>query len=275
MPSRHGLGRGLDALIPETEEQAEVALAEITLPAEQPRKVFTEQALMELASSIKQHGILQPLVVIPKSADSGGGFELIAGERRLRAAKLAGLHNVPVYVRTAEAGDRFELALIENLQRADLSPLEEARAYRKLLNAGELTQETLATRLGKSRSKVANTLRLLGLPPEIAAALEDGRITAGHAQAILAQPAEQQNRLFEVIIVSGLSVREAERWRATNSTNSTSTYRAEPPAWVHQLETTIGTKVERKGTDTKGKLVLHYGSTEELNALLERLGHRE
>ncbi len=275
MQSRHGLGRGLDALLPETEEQTDVAIAEIGWPAEQPRRVFAQQALMELAHSIKLHGILQPLVVTTATPEKEGApkYELIAGERRLRAAKLAGLRSVPVRVRETLPPARYELALVENLQRADLSPLEEARAYQKLLESGKLTQESLAQRLGKSRPKIANSLRLLNLPAQIATALEDGRITAGHAQAILAQPTEAARAgLFKAIVADGLSVREAERWKGAPETASRRASQPASPAWVRELETSLGTKVEQRGSDRRGKLLLHYGSSEELNALLERLG---
>ena len=264
-PQKSALGKGLDALLPDTEERTEVAIDQISARPDQPRQTFPEKALMELAYSIRMHGILQPLVVAPTES----GFVLIAGERRLRAAKLAGLRNVPVFVRSVDEQNHYELALIENLQRTDLSSLEEARAYRKLMTDFSLTQDDLAKRLGKSRSKIAGALRLLQLPDELARAVGDGTISAGHASALLAWEGNEQRQLFDAIKERGLTVRQAESWRPASGAPRPS--QPERPAWLIELERTLGTRVSRRGSDKKGSLVIDYHSTEELNALLDRL----
>ena len=265
-PQKSALGKGLDALLPETEERTEVAIEQIKPRPDQPRQAFPEKALMELAYSIRMHGILQPLVVAP----GDDGFVLIAGERRLRAAKIAGLRNVPVFVRSVDAQNHYELALIENLQRADLSPLEEARAYRKLMTDFNLTQDDLAKRLGKSRSKIANTLRLLQLPSELGTAVEQGTITPGHANALLSWSGDEQRQLFNAITTRNLTVRQAEAWRPASG-GSPAKAPPDRPAWLVELERRLGTKVTRKGSDQRGRLVIEYHSTEELNGLLDRL----
>jgi ParB family chromosome partitioning protein len=264
MPSRHGLGKGLDALIPDTEERTEVSVSEIRPTADQPRRRFPEDELRELADSIRIHGILQPLVVAP-DAD---GYKLIAGERRLRAAKLAGLRHVPVHVRTTEAQQHYELALIENLQRSDLSPVEEAHAFQKLIDDFGLTQEALAKRLGKSRPAIANTLRLLGLEPTMLRAIEAGELTAGHANALLARQGVDRIALFNAIRSQKLSVRQAEAFRGAVKRRQTA---SGAPDWVQELERVLGTRVELKGTPAKGRLVIHYHARDELESLLERL----
>lgn len=265
MPPKRGLGRGLDALLPNNDQEtAEVSLAAIEADPEQPRKRFPEQSLMALAFSIKRHGLLQPLVV----ERQGERYRLIAGERRLRAAKLAGLSTVPVHVRTLAEHTRFELALLENLQREDLSSLDEARAYKRLLSESDQTQEELAKRLGISRAKIAGTLRLLVLPADIAAQLESGQLSTGHAKVLAGLPEEDQRKLAAAITERGLSVRQAERWQPGRRIQATP---APDPAWLRQLEQSLGTKVARRGSDKKGVLSIRYDSTEQLNSLLERL----
>lgn len=261
--SKRGLGRGLDALLPDAEERTELPVSSLRAHSGQPRKRFPERELTELAYSIRQHGILQPLVVTPKD----DGFELIAGERRLRAAKLAGLSNVPVYIRSASDQAHYELALVENIQRADLQPVEEAVAYSKLMGDFNLTQEALAKRLGKSRSTIANSLRLLALPAHMRHALEEGRISQGHANAILSQPVEKRERLFTAITEQKLTVRQAERW----SGDAKPPRQPQEPAWLKEIERLAGCKVTRKGTDSRGSLTLHYASRDELESLLNRL----
>lgn len=267
MGPKRGLGRGLDALLPSAPADAdatEVAVNEINPAPDQPRRTFPEQALMALAYSVKQHGILQPLVVTKVDQ----GYQLIAGERRLRASKLAGLETVPVYIRTIEEHTRFELALLENLQREDLTPLEEARAYERLLAETNQTQDGLAKRLGISRAKIAASVRLLSLPTDIAKSLELGDITPGHAKVLVGLAADDQRRLFEAIKAKGLTVREAERWRPGGRKPAT---REPAPAWIQQLEQSLGTEVTRRGSDRQGSLQIRYHSAEELNALLARL----
>jgi ParB family chromosome partitioning protein len=225
--TKRGLGRGLDALIPAGHRPAPVEGGEPAPPStiprrgpeqldidliapnpEQPRTHFDPDQLQELADSIRVHGILQPLVV---SRSEGGGYRLVAGERRLQAARLAGLPAVPVVIRDTQPGELLELALIENIQRADLNPVEEALAYRRLVDEHHLTQEEAARRVGKSRVAVANSLRLLSLEPEIRRSLASGEISEGHGRALLAIP-EGPARLeaWQRVVRLGLSVRETE-----------------------------------------------------------------
>lgn len=272
MPPKRGLGRGLDALLPSddsTQPSSEVAIGLIRLPDTQPRQKFAEAPLKELAASIRQHGVLQPLVVTA----AGTEYVLVAGERRLRASQLAGLTTVPVHVRDQAEQDRFELALLENLQREDLSPLEEARAYRSLLAGSDLTQEALAQRLGVSRSQIAGSVRLLTLPGDIAIALEEGRVSVGHAKLLVSLEGASQRQLFEAITSRGLTVRQAERWRGGSRGRKTA-QSAEQPAWLRQLEQSLGTAVSQSGTNQRGTLKISYHSTEQLNELLEKLIER-
>lgn len=263
--SKRGLGRGLDALLPDAEERTELPIASIKPRADQPRRRFPERELTELAYSIRQHGILQPLVVTP----SGESFELIAGERRWRAAKLAGLSNVPVLIRSETTQAHYELALVENIQRADLHPLEEAVAYSRLMSDFNLTQEALAKRLGKSRSAIANGVRLLALPTHMRRAMEEGKLTPGHANALLGHANGDRETLFQEIIRKGLTVRQAERWQPKKAQSTRPAETA--PAWLREVERRVGTKITRRGTDSKGSLNLTYGSREELEALIVRL----
>jgi ParB family transcriptional regulator, chromosome partitioning protein len=210
--SKKGLGKGLQALIPEIEdiplaEAVDIATGQIQINPFQPRKTFDEEKLAELANSIVQHGILQPLIIRP----SGDHFELVAGERRLRAAKIAGLERVPVVIKALSDREMMEIALIENLQREDLNPLEEADAYKRLMEEYSYTQEQLAERVGKSRSAVANTLRLILLHSEVRRAVAAGQLTEGHGRALLALPLEKQPAAAQKAIELGLSVRETER----------------------------------------------------------------
>ena len=214
---RKALGKGLEALFPAPEERRAAAAApsELAVPVheivpnpEQPRRHFDDEALGLLADSIRRHGLLQPLVV----RRIAGRYELIAGERRLRAARRAGLERVPVIVREARVEDRLELALIENVQRENLTPLEEAEAYRHLIDAHGLTQEKIAARVGKSRPAITNTLRLLGLPDAVKAQLESGELTAGHARAVLAiEGVAEQVSFAREIVTRRLTKSEAER----------------------------------------------------------------
>ena len=210
--SRKRLGKGLQALIPEIDETPlteaiEMEITQIEINPHQPRKTFDEEKLLELTRSIEQHGILQPIIVRPK----GAAYELVAGERRLRAAKNAGLKQVPVVIKTLSDREMMEIALIENLQREDLNPLEEAEAYQRLMEEFSYTQEQLAERVGKSRSAVANTMRLVALHHEVRQEIVNGNLTEGHARAILALPLEKQPEAARKVIALGLSVRETER----------------------------------------------------------------
>lgn len=209
--AKRGLGRGLEALIPEVrvapdEGMQQVAVSAIRPNPYQPRREFDEAALRELADSISRHGVLQPLVVRGAAA----GYELIAGERRWRAAQMVGLSEVPVVLRACDDGRLLEIALVENLQREDLNPLEEAEAIQRLGETRELKQEELAQVIGRSRSAVANSLRLLGLPEEVKNLVRKGSLSAGHARAILGLPPGRQVAAAEQAVARSLSVREVE-----------------------------------------------------------------
>lgn len=213
MAKKAALGKGLNALFTETaaesgsEPEASLPIANIIRNPDQPRKSFDETQLSELSDSIKQNGVLQPILVRKK----GDKYEIVAGERRYQASKLAGLKEIPAIVREIDDAEVFQLALIENLQRSDLTPIEEARGYRQLLDTKGLTQEGLAKILSKSRSAIANTLRLMDLPREVQDMMEEGQITAGHARAILAVPTEEGRiKLAQKVVAENLTVRQTE-----------------------------------------------------------------
>jgi ParB family chromosome partitioning protein len=273
MIKRRALGRGLGALIPNAygnEEEGRdsfVPLAAIRPNPMQPRLAFADEGIAELAESIRQKGILQPLLV----RRSNGGFELIAGERRLRAAQRLGMEQVPVLVRDANDGEMLEMALIENTQREDLNPLEEARAYRRLVEEFQLTQEDIAARVGKDRSTIANTMRLLQLPPELQSQIERGALSAGHARALAAAPsATMKIQWAQEVIAQGLTVRQTENLVKR---------RVRPPAAPEvaaaeqRLTEHLGTRVRvLHGRNGAGRIEIEYYSLEELNGLLDRLG---
>ncbi|MBU2612049.1 MAG: ParB/RepB/Spo0J family partition protein [Chloroflexi bacterium] len=281
MPQKSGLGRGLDALIPGGETApAEggvsfVPVGHISPNPRQPRGDMDAEGLSELTASIREHGVLQPLIVTPM--EMGGQYTLIAGERRLEAAKKAGLSSIPVIVRPATDQQRLELALIENLQRADLSPLEEAEAYRQLSEDFSLSHEDIAQRVAKSRVAVTNTLRLLKLPDAVKNALVEGRISAGHARALLALPApEAQAAALRTILSLDLNVRQTEELvRKLAGERPPSVPKPAPPPEVRELEErlriSLGTKVLLRAGRKGGTLTIHYYSNEELDALLGRL----
>ncbi|MBN2873511.1 MAG: ParB/RepB/Spo0J family partition protein, partial [Spirochaetales bacterium] len=212
--SKFGLGKGLEALIPESAPEENgagilsVPVSRLVPNADQPRKRFDDESIAELAESIKRHGVIQPLVV---ENDGSGGYRIIAGERRWRAATLAGLAEVPVIVKEYGREKRLEVALVENVQREDLNPIDEAEAYRQLMEATGLTQDQVAERVGKSRPAVANALRLLGLPADAMESLRSGAISAGHARALLSvlNPADR-SAILRRAVDEGISVREAE-----------------------------------------------------------------
>jgi ParB family chromosome partitioning protein len=292
-PRRGGLGRGLDALIPTFGEGALASTLDIDIDAiepnpYQPRVEIDEEALHDLAASIRVHGVIQPLVVTHGS--ERGRYILIAGERRWRAARLAGLGAVPAVIKEAVPRAMLELALVENVVRADLSPLEEAAAYRQLIDDFGLTQAAVAERVGRSRVSVTNTLRLLSLPDRVQRAVGAGEISEGHARALLGLPtAAEQVAALDWVLERGLSVRQTEelvrRWAASDPANGARTARATTPtpeaeraaifrqAFVDGLQRALGTRVEfRQGKAGGGTLTIHYGSDEELNALYEKLG---
>ncbi|TBH21247.1 ParB/RepB/Spo0J family partition protein [Thermus thermamylovorans] len=263
-----GLGRGLEALLPKTPGGVvRLPLAAIRPGSLQPRRRFPQEGLEELAASIREKGLLQPLLVRPR----GEGYELVAGERRFRAAQLAGLAEVPVLVRDLTDREALELALVENLQREDLSPVEEARGYQALLGMG-LTQEEVAKRVGKARSTVANALRLLQLPEEVLEALEGGWISAGHARALLMLEPEDRVWGLREILAKGLSVRQAEALRERLARGRVGGVRDPSPLSL-ELSRHLGLPVRVVG-GRRGKVVIHFRSLEELEALLRRLGYQ-
>lgn len=226
MAKKSGLGRGLNALISEAnaetgnEPEAVLSISEIVRNPNQPRKTFDEDKLAELADSIRQNGVLQPILVRRK----GQKYEIVAGERRYQASKLAGLKEIPAVVREIDDDKVFQLALIENLQRSDLSPIEEAKGYKQLLTSRSLTQEELAKILSKSRSAIANTLRLMDLPVEVQHMMEQGLLTAGHARAILAVPSEEGRiKLAKKVVTESLTVRQTENLAPLFSVEHTET----------------------------------------------------
>jgi ParB family chromosome partitioning protein len=226
--------------------------------------------LEALVDSIRRHGVLQPIMVRP----TAGGFEVVAGERRWRAAQAAGLETIPAVVRAMTDQEALELALVENLQREDLNPVERARAYRSLVNEFGMTQEQVAERVGKSQPSVANALRLLGLPTQVLASLEAGRISEGHAKALLAIPDETARvRLWERIERRGLSVREAEVLSMGSIPRGIPRSRMDPElaGIAQELSRTYGTKATFEGSRRKGSIRLHYFSEEDLQRILDLL----
>jgi ParB family chromosome partitioning protein len=280
MTRKGGLGRGLDALIPGGEHPhgggvRQVNVNDIRPNPRQPRSVFDPTELSELSQSIQEHGIIQPLIVSPGEDDSY--FVLIAGERRLLAAKMAGLQEVPVIVREAGEQQRLELALIENVQRADLSPLESGEAYRQLAEEFDLSHEDIAARVGKSRVAVTNTLRLLKLPEAVRQALADKLISEGHARALLALPTSQaQAAALQTVLSHDLTVRQTEALvRRLNGEKPVRPLKAGPSPEAadmqQRLEAALGTKVSLQSRKGKGTITLHFYSDEEREALIERL----
>lgn len=278
MARKRGLGKGLDALIPAGETPAggvlQVPIEAVRRNPRQPRSHFDPEALEELAASIREHGVLQPLVVSREA--EGDGYVLIAGERRLEAARLAGLQTVPAVVRQVEDQERLELALVENLQRADLNPLEAAEGYRMLAEDFGLSHEAIARRVGKSRAAVTNALRLLKLAPEAQQALREGRISEGHARALLGlSAASAQAAALRVVLERGLSVRETERlvrrWKEAGQDRAKRRPDPEVEALEEELRAALGTRVSLRRGRRGGRLVIYYYSDEELNAIIERL----
>ena len=289
VPKRRGLGRGLGALIPEGVSMAPLAaerrvhVSEIRPNPRQPRRYFDERRIAELADSIRQQGVLQPLVV--RKADSG--YELIVGERRFRAAQRAGLERVPVIVKEVSDAESLEMALVENIQREELTPIEEALAYRQLMDEFQLTQEDVAKRVGKSRPVIANLLRVLNLPEEIKADVDRGNLSVGHARSLLAlETPDKQIALARQIIRQGLSVRETETLvaRSLEGIEQTAAHDrpAEPEKMADQahiylkaieeeLMRQLGTKVRLHPRKKGGKIEIEYYSNQELDGLLARL----
>jgi ParB family chromosome partitioning protein len=278
---RGGLGRGLDALIPSQAPMATVAqipVDRIRPNPRQPRQAIEPEALQELADSIREHGLLQPIVV-SRIAGELDAYELVVGERRLRASRLAGVERVPALIREVTPEQSLELALVENIQRADLSPLEEAAAYRQLVDEFGLTQDQVATRVGKARATVANTLRLLGLCDDARAALAAGQITEGHARALLSLPDPvEQTQALGAVLRRQLTVRGAEDLTRTwKDRGAVLEHRRQPEedeatAVVEEsLRNALGTKVRLIRQGSGGQLVIHFYSEEQLRSLYDLL----
>lgn len=284
-----GLGRGLSALFSDTEdayEQAtgetgsatEIALDNIFPNPDQPRKAFDEGAMNDLAASIREHGVIMPLVV---NRCPDGSFMIIAGERRYRAAKMAGLETVPCVIKEYDERTIQEISLIENLQREDLNPIEAAFGMKRLMEEYNLTQEILAERLGKSRPAIANTLRLLTLSDEVIALVREGKISSGHARTLVPVPKEAQAKLAEECVKNGWSVREMERAvkqflnppevLAKDKEKKTAQTSAELKYLVERLRTTFKTKVSLIGTDRKGRIYIDYYTRDDLDRISELL----
>ena len=277
------LGRGLASLIPQRPTPitapAEVPISRIRRNPYQPRRRFDEAELQQLAASIRDHGVLQPVLV----TETLDGYQLVAGERRVRAAEMAGLERVPVVVRQLAARDQLELALVENLQREDLDPIETASAYRQLIDEFGFTQEQLASRVSRARSTVANTLRLLELDEAVQDAVAAGEISEGHARALGGIDGHAQGRLLLIVIERDLSVRDTEelvrrvrdRTDGTRSdaTNGTATAERDPDLERVEadLRSALGTKVSLARSRRGGRIVIEYYSDEELGRLYERL----
>lgn len=300
MANNYGLGRGLSSLIPQKKisqpqkdfnyfgassagsdaqntggknNVQEVEVVRIVPNPHQPRLRFDEEKLQELASSVKTHGVIQPLIV----TKNGNQYEIIAGERRFQAAKIAGLAKVPVIVREVGEQQKLEWAIIENIHRHDLNPVEEAKAYLKLAQDFDLSQEEISRKVGKSRSAIANKMRLLNLPVEIQRALSEGRITEGHAKAILAiENPEKQRALFELILKNNLTVRQTE---SKTKEVSVRTHKRmvnidpELKEMEEKLTGIFGTRVKISRSGEGGKIVIEYYSKEELDGILSKISY--
>lgn len=287
--SKRGLGKGLGALLPSSldiegdldKEIRELRLDEIIPNTDQPRRQFDQDKLTELALSIQEHGIVQPIVV---RTLENGLYQIVAGERRWRAAQQLELETIPVIIKDYNDKQMMEIALIENIQREDLNPLEEARAYQILIEEHQLTQEELGGRLGKSRSYIANTLRLLNLSIPVQKMLEEGQLTSGHARAILTLPEKGQETLAEKIIIEGLSVRETEQIVKTiltlkeekadkliqkEKSGSTLYENSIIADFQERLRERLGTKVEINQQGDKGRIIIEYYSPGDLQRVLD------
>ena len=290
---KRGLGRGLDSLFGEysAEEPAEVKekvvekvetvvvnepkeieIGLIDRNPDQPRQIFEETALQELANSIKNHGVISPIIV----KENEGRYVIVAGERRWRASRLAGMKSIPCIVKNYTEQQISEIAIIENLQREDLNPIESAKAIRNLINQYDLTQDEVADKIGKSRPAVANTLRLLALPDNIISLVENNKITAGHARALLAvEDSAKQKEIALSIIENDLTVRDVENLIKTLNKpvveKPVKVQSLELKDFSEQIKRILSTKVEIKGDDSKGKIVINYYSKDDLNRIYDIL----
>ena len=278
MARKGGLGKGLESLMGSADAEISAISPEASLPIskikvnkDQPRKQFDKEALEELADSIKQNGVLQPIL----GRKTGSNYEIVAGERRYQAAKLAGLKEIPVNIKEISDKEVFKLALIENLQRSDLNPIEEAQGYRKLLEQDGLTQEQLGQALSKSRSAIANTLRLLDLPDEV----QQMMLTAGHARAILAVAGvEGKIRLAEKVVQENLTVRQTENmaplFSDTNTEKTSTTREPTPTSYkraARQLRTVLNTNVKVKKLRNRNKIEIEFTTEDDLARIVDML----
>jgi ParB family chromosome partitioning protein len=276
-----GLGRGLAALIPQRSEiratTTDIPIASIRPNPDQPRRRFSDAEMATLTASVREHGVLQPVLV----TETLDGYQLIAGERRVRAAVAAGLERIPAVIRHLDDRERLELALIENLQREDLDPIESAHGFRRLIDDFGLTHESIAERVGRARSTVANTLRLLDLAPVVQAAIADGSITEGHGRALGGLSTEHQEHVLGAVIEQELSVRQTEELvrrlrepKASPNGEQPAEARAGDPDLERieeDLRRSLGTKVSLARSRRGGRIVIEYYSDEELGRLYDRL----
>lgn len=282
MVKKSGLGKGLNSLFSEVDAEVGNKKEATTLPLkkikpnkDQPRKRFDESELAELSDSIKQNGILQPLLVREK----GDHYEIVAGERRFQAAKLAKLEEVPVVIKAISDEEVFKLALIENLQRSDLSPIEEAQGYKQLIKQENLTQDDLAKVLSKSRSAITNTLRLLDLPTEVQTLMAEGRISAGHARAILSVSGKEGRiKLAQKVIEENLSVRQTENLAPLFSVTNVEKPKRQPTPQAYkraarQLRIVLDTPVKVRNVRGKNKIEIEFNDEDELAALVKKLSN--
>jgi len=276
MAGKRGLGKGLGALIPEVDDKdvnsvVELKITEIEPNEKQPRRDFDEHGLAELAESIKEHGVVQPIIV----RKLGSGYQIIAGERRWRASRLAGKKTIPAIVKDCSNVEVMEIALIENLQREDLNSIEEAYAYKTLIDEYNMTEEEIAQRIGKSRPAIANSLRLLQLPQEIKDMIAAGKITQGHARALLAiEDAKRQIEIAERIVDQQLNVRQIEKLAMQEKTEKKEIKKpAQEQLEIKQIEDRLkvlfGTKVTIQHKKNKGKIEIEYYSNDEFERIIE------
>ena len=277
---KRGLGKGLEALFDASSIEISgvvlrtIPLSQLEPDPDQPRRHFDEAQLEALAESIRQHGLLQPLVV----TEQGGAYRIVAGERRWRAARIAGLTELPVQVVALSPGQKLEVALVENLQREDLNPMEQAGGYRRLIEEFSLTQEEVGRRVGKSRPAVANALRLLQLPPSIQQRVTDGRLSEGHARTLIGLPEPQALQLAGEVAEKGLSVRQLERMVKAAQEGPQERIPLPAPRAMHAeqlagvLSTRLGRKVKLSAGPKKGHLEIEFYDNEDLDTLLQQLG---
>jgi len=275
---QHGLGRGLATLIPQRAHEGgstEIPIGRVSPNPRQPRQRIDEAELEALAASIREHGVLQPILV----TETLDGYQLVAGERRFQASRLAGLERIPAIVRQLADREQLEVALVENLQRQDLGPMEEAHAFRALIEEFGMSQEDVAVRVGRARSTIANTLRLLDLDPRLQAAVADGSVSEGHARALGGLATDQQGRVLGTVIEQGLSVRQTEelvrrlRQPRIAATSADARRQADPDLErvEEDLRRSLGTKVTVARSRRGGRIIIEYYSDEELGQLYDRL----